>query len=71
MSDNTPSRLIELEMKIAFQEKMIEELNEAITSQQFQLDKIQRQLYHVANKLKDMQPTNIASLAEETPPPHY
>lgn len=65
------TRVMELEMKVAFQEKIIEELNEAITSQQFTVEKMQRQLCYLANKFKDMHPSNIASLAEETPPPHY
>ncbi|MBN6710180.1 SlyX protein [Canicola haemoglobinophilus] len=64
-------RIAELEMKIAFQENTIEELNQALVEQQFALDKIQLQLRYMANKLKDMQPSNIASQAEETPPPHY
>ncbi|MDU5840179.1 MAG: SlyX family protein [Haemophilus parainfluenzae] len=38
---------------------------------QFDMDKIQLQLRYLAGKLKDMQPSNIASQAEETPPPHY
>jgi SlyX protein len=35
------------------------------------MDKIQLQLRYLAGKLKDMQPSNIASQTEETPPPHY
>jgi len=46
-------RIAELEMKIAFQEQLLDELNQALVQQQF--DK----------------PSNIASQAEETPPPHY
>ncbi len=68
---NSDQRLAELETKIAFQEKMLEDLNQALVAQQFALDKMQLQLRYLANKLKDMPPSNIASQAEETPPPHY
>ncbi len=61
----------ELETKIAFQEHTIEELNQAIIDQQFLLDKLQQQVRHLAEKLQGMQPSNIASRSEETPPPHY
>ena len=64
-------RISELEMKIAFQEQLLDELNQALVQQQFDMDKIQLQLRYLASKLKDMQPSNIASQAEETPPPHY
>ena len=64
-------RIAELEMKTAFQEQLLDELNQALVQQQFDMDKIQLQLRYLASKLKDMQPSNIASQAEETPPPHY
>ena len=64
-------RIAELEMKIAFQEQLLDELNQALVQQQFDMDKIQLQLRYLAGKLKDMQPATIASQAEETPPPHY
>lgn len=69
--ENLEQYITELEMKIAFQEKSLEDLNYALIEQQFMLDKMQVQLRHLAGKLKDMQPSNIASQAEETPPPHY
>ncbi|MDU5823399.1 MAG: SlyX family protein [Haemophilus parainfluenzae] len=59
-------RIAELEMKIAFQEQLLDELNQALVQQQFDMDKIQLQLRYLAGKLKDMQPSNIASQAEET-----
>ena len=65
------NRIAELETKIAFQEQLLDELNHALVQQQFALDKMQAQLRYVASKLKDFHPTNIASQAEETPPPHY
>ncbi|MCW9715653.1 MULTISPECIES: SlyX family protein [unclassified Avibacterium] len=64
-------QIAELETKVAFQEHAIEELNQALVEQQFILEKMQLQLRHLAAKLKDLQPSNIASQAEETPPPHY
>lgn len=65
------NRIAELETKIAFQEHLLDELNHALVQQQFDIDKMQLQLRYVVSKLKDMQPSNIASLSEETPPPHY
>ena len=49
-------RIAELEMKIAFQEQLLDELNQALVQQQFDMDKIQLQLRYLAGKLKDMQP---------------
>ena len=68
---NFEQYLAELEMKIAFQEKTIEELNQALIQQHFSIDKMHVQLRYLVNKLKDIQTSNIASAAEETPPPHY
>ncbi|TCP97215.1 SlyX protein [Cricetibacter osteomyelitidis] len=64
-------RLAELEMKTTFQEQTIEELNQSLIEQQFIVDKLQIQVRHLAAKLAGMQLSNIASQAEETPPPHY
>ncbi|MCK8907839.1 SlyX family protein [Haemophilus influenzae] len=65
------NRIEELEMKIAFQEQLLDELNYALVQQQFDIDKMQVQLRYMVNKLKDFQSSNIASQSEETPPPHY
>ena len=71
ISKNLEPRIAELEMKLTFQETIIEELNQALIEQQFLIDKMQEQLRYLVNKLKDVQPSNIATQAEETPPPHY
>lgn len=68
---NFEDRIAELEMKLTFQDNLLEELNQALVEQQFVIDKMQIQLRYLANKLKDMQLSNVASRAEETPPPHY
>ena len=71
ISKNLEPRIAELEMKLTFQETIIEELNQALIEQQFLIDKMQVQLRYLVNKLKDVQPSNIVTQAEETPPPHY
>ena len=71
ISKNLEPRIAELEMKLTFHETIIEELNQALIEQQFLIDKMQVQLRYLVNKLKDVQPSNIATQAEETPPPHY
>ncbi|WP_318451481.1 SlyX family protein [Photobacterium leiognathi] len=64
-------RIDELEMKQAFQEQTIDELNEALTKQQFMIDKMEVQLRFLVGKVKGMQTSNMATESEETPPPHY
>ncbi|WP_318457898.1 SlyX family protein [Photobacterium leiognathi] len=64
-------RIDELEMKQAFQEQTIDDLNEALTKQQFMIDKMEVQLRFLVGKVKGMQTSNLATESEETPPPHY
>lgn len=64
-------RIIELETKVAYQDETIEILNDEIKSHQVTMAKMQRQLELMAGKVKDLQPSSVASMAEETPPPHY
>lgn len=61
----------DLQTKVAFQEHTIDELNDALTSQQYQMEKLQVQLKHVLDKVKALEPDNLAKMSEETPPPHY
>lgn len=65
------ARITELETKVAFQELIIEELNQSLIEQQFAIDKLQTQIRHIAEKLKGAQVSLVASRSEETPPPHY
>ncbi len=65
------ARLIELETKVAFQDETIEQLNQVITQQQQQIDRFNEQLEMIKRQLQASQPSPLASLSEETPPPHY
>ena len=44
-------RLIELETRVAFQEKLIEELSDVLAKQQHQIDQMEQQLITVASQL--------------------
>ena len=64
-------RLAELEVRLTFQDKTIQELNEVVTRQQLQLDRMARELETLRAQLQVLAPSLVASRAEETPPPHY
>ncbi len=64
-------RLTELEIKLAFQEELVETLNQIVAGQQRELDLLQGQVRLVYQQLKSLQPSDIAAVGEEAPPPHY
>lgn len=47
-------RLIELETRLAFQENTMEELNEVVTRQQQQLDRLEEQLTRLVVRLRPL-----------------
>ena len=61
----------ELQTKLAFQDDIIEKLNQALVEQQHQILELQYQMKHVVDKVKSMSVSNMAGEDEETPPPHY
>ena len=71
MTDLLQNRIDDLESQLAFQEDTVQALNEALIDQQAQISALERSLRLLAKKLKGMQPDSVASLSEETPPPHY
>lgn len=64
-------RVNDLECKLAFQEQTIDELNDALSQQQFLITRMQDQMKFVVGKVKNMDSSNLADPSEETPPPHY
>jgi SlyX protein len=58
-----------LETQLAFQEHLIQKLDDALGSQQQQLLDIQRQLELMMDQIKTME--KVGPEAPETPPPHY
>ena len=64
-------RLAELEVRVSFQDKTIQELNEVVTRQQFQIYQMTKDLVHLKAQLTVLAPSLVVPQDQETPPPHY
>ena len=71
MSQQLNERLETLESRLAYAEYTVEQLNDEVTTQGRELDRLKHQIQLLVDKLQSVQPSQIASMAEETPPPHY
>ena len=71
MSDVTAlsERIDTLEMRLAYQDVTIETLNQTITAQWTEIDKLTRQLAELKERLREAE-SNLPGPANE-PPPHY
>jgi len=63
--------LIELETRISYQDHTIEELNEVVTRQQEQIDRLEKEMKQLRQHLEQSSSTGLARPDEEVPPPHY
>ena len=70
MSQQLNDRLETLESRLAFAEYTVEQLNDEVTTQGRELDRLKHQIQLLVDKLQSVQPSQIASRAEGTPPPH-
>lgn len=64
-------RLAELEVRVAFQDKTIQDLNDVVTRQQREIDRLVRDVETLRLQLRTLAPSLVVSQDEETPPPHY
>ena len=73
MSD-TPStavRIDELEIRIAHQDQTIEDLNAAITAQWTLIERLERQVERLAERVADAEHSAVQPAPVDRPPPHY
>lgn len=61
-------RLINIEIALATQDRIIEDLNQIVIAQGKQLDLLQKQNKILLERLEN---EAVKPLSEETPPPHY
>ena len=64
-------RINEVETRLAFQETMLQELNEALTSQQQQLSQMQAVLEKLSERIVELASNMQPDATIEPPPPHY
>jgi SlyX protein len=65
------SRFEDIETKLSFQEHLLENLNDALTGQQRQLDELQRQITKISDMMESTQEDQADNSHQEAPPPHY
>jgi SlyX protein len=67
MSDAVNDRFVSIETKIAYQEKLIAELNDVLLERGQELDKLQLRLNSLERLARESAPENPG----HEPPPHY
>ncbi|SDS72419.1 SlyX protein [Halopseudomonas xinjiangensis] len=70
MSTEHEQRLVDLEARLAFQDDTIQTLNDMVSRQQLELDKLNRALELLARRQADIA-ASIPMDSEDAPPPHY
>jgi SlyX protein len=67
----TEDRLVEIEIKLARQEDMVEALNQVVYRQQKKLDELEALCTALARRIKEMQGIDTERSPAHEKPPHY
>lgn len=65
------ARIDELEIRLAHQERAIEDLNQTITAQWKDIDRLKRELERLSDRLATAEHAIDSNPADEPPPPHW
>ena len=68
---DTEKQIIELENKVTFLERTVQELNEVIYSQQKKLDALESASKKMAKALRDLNDSSADGMPASEKPPHY
>lgn len=63
--------IIDLQTRLAFQDGLLEQLNDVVTSQQKQIERLENAITGLKTQLESVQQTQLVGQGEEPPPPHY
>ena len=69
--DDLNARIAELETTLAFQDDLLQSLNQVVIRQEEQILQITRELKSLREQVASMSPEPGISNSEEAPPPHY
>ena len=72
MTDPNPvdARIEALEVRIAYQDQVIEDLNQTVIAQWKQIESLRRQFAEVLDRVQDVEDNAGSPAAPEPPPPH-
>lgn len=70
MNPELEQRLVDLEGRLAFQDDTIQTLNDMVSRQQLELDKVSRAMELLARRQADLA-ASLPTEGDEPPPPHY
>lgn len=68
---DTQMAIIDLQMKLSFQDELLEELNQVMTQQQHQIMRLETRVERLQSQLETLQAAPQAGELKEPPPPHY
>jgi len=71
MSQSDQDLIEDLQMRIAFLEQTVDDLNEVVVKQQKEMNLLGQAIKHLNSRLNQLGGPNIRSQEDETPPPHY
>lgn len=71
MNHREEERLVNMEIKIAQQEDLLESLNQAVYRQQKKLDELEALCTALAGRIKDMAAASAGQRVLDERPPHY
>jgi SlyX protein len=63
--------IIDLQTRVAFQDGLLEELNQVLTNQQQQITRLENAMGIMRSQIETMQSTQSEGETIEPPPPHY
>jgi SlyX protein len=69
--DAVHARIEALEVRVAYQDKVIEDLNQTVIDQWKKIDALRRQLNEVLDRVQEVEDHAGGPSAPEPPPPHY
>lgn len=65
------TRITDLEERLAHQDRAIEDLNETITDQWKEIEKLRRELARLGDQVREVEGVVGEVTGKEPPPPHY